>query len=259
MNSWPLMLILWYAGRRREDPPLLSLWHTALSPRLCKQKQKGGRESWASRQKHFLRCTSCGWSQRSASWSHCSAFFLPTSLSYFLTFWAGDVAPSSLLRCHWPAAPTVSSVPRGYCRDVTFFWQHHWASPPSPMGSVTGLQRWGVGGWATARRYKAEPPRSAPLHAPAEVNDWGLVRENGVEVADFTHLPDSEPKPLCHSAPTDKLSDQRDNKVRTTTKDARFHLTRITHQRPCNKLNYNRIIPLYYISRCITKTHAWGI
>lgn len=21
MNSWPLMLILWYAGRRREEPP----------------------------------------------------------------------------------------------------------------------------------------------------------------------------------------------------------------------------------------------
>lgn len=36
MNSWPLMLILWYAGRRREDhphPTPLSLWHTALSPR----------------------------------------------------------------------------------------------------------------------------------------------------------------------------------------------------------------------------------
>lgn len=70
---------------RKEEggPPLLSLWHTALSPRLSKQKQKhiqkGGRESSASRQKHFLRYTSCGWSQRSASWSRCSAFFLPTS------------------------------------------------------------------------------------------------------------------------------------------------------------------------------------
>lgn len=180
MNSWPLMLILWYAGRRREDPqpPLLSLWHTALSPRSCKQKhkQKGGRERSASRQKHFLRCTSCGWSQRSASWSHCSAFFLPTSPTSFLKtsllpfFRAGDVAPSSLLRCHWPAAPPVSSVPRGYCRDVTFSWQHHWASPPSPMGSVTGLQRWGVGGWATAGRWDGIKPSlpGLPLSTPQQ-------------------------------------------------------------------------------------------
>lgn len=265
MNSWPLMLILWYAGRRREEPPPSSLYGTLLC-RRGEHKQRGGSESSASRQKHFLRCTSCGWSQRSASWSHCSTFFLPTSPIYFLTsflpFRAGDVAPSSLLRCHWPAAPTVSSVPCGYCRDVTSSWQHHWASPSSPMGSVTGLQRWGVGGVShgrAARRFRAKPPRSAPLHAPAEVNDWGLLWENGAEVANFTHLPDSEPKPLCHSAPTDELSDQRGNKVHTTTKDARFHLTRITHQRPCNKLNYNRIIPLYYISRCITKTQAWGI
>lgn len=166
-------------------PRLLSLWHTALSPRSCKKKQtnkkktqKGGRESSASRQKHFLRCTSCGWSQRSASWSHCSAFFLPTSPTSFLTTFlpsflptrAGDDALSSLLRCHWPAAPTVSSVPRGYCRDVTSSWQHHWASPPSPMGSITGLQRWGVGGVShggTVRRYKAEPPR-LPLSTPQQ-------------------------------------------------------------------------------------------
>lgn len=72
--------------------------------------------------------------------------FQPPRCTSLLPFRAGDVAPSLLLRCHWPAAPTVSSVPRGYCRDVTSFWQHHWASPPSPMGSITGLQRWGVGG-----------------------------------------------------------------------------------------------------------------
>lgn len=107
------------------------------------------------------------------------------------------------------------------------------------------------------RRFNAEPPRSAPLHAPAEVNDCGLVKKNGAEVADFAHLPDSEPKPLCHSAPTDNFQTDAISKVRTTTKDARFNLTRITHQRPCNKLNYNRkIIPLFYISRCITKTQA---
>lgn len=164
MNSWPLMLILWSAGRRREEPPS-SLYGTLLCRRgrvHKKQKREGGGERSASRQKHFLRCTSCGWSQRSASWSHCSAFFLPTSPSLLpsvlpsFLFRAGDVTPSSLLRCHWPAAPTVSSVPRGYCRDVTFSWQHHWASPPSPMGSVTGLQRWGAGGVShggTVRRY----------------------------------------------------------------------------------------------------------
>lgn len=187
--------------------------------------------SSASRQTHFLHCTSCGWSQRSASWSHCSAFFLPTSpdlLPNFLSsFLPGPVMSHlpSLLRRHRPAAPTVSSVPCGYCRDVTFSWQHHWASPPSPMGSVTGLQRWGVGGVShggTVRRSTAEPPRSAPLHAPAEVKDYGLVREKRRRRR-RPHLPDSEPKPLCRSAPTDKLSDQRENKVRTTTKDARFH------------------------------------
>lgn len=95
MNSWPLMLSLWYAGRRREEPPPSSLYGTLLCRRgKQKQKQKGGRESSASRQKHFLCCTSCGWSQRSASWSHCSTFFLPTSPIYFLTsffFRAGDI------------------------------------------------------------------------------------------------------------------------------------------------------------------------
>lgn len=91
-------------------------------------------------------------------------------LHSFLFFRAGDVAPSSLLRCHWPAAPPVSSVPRGYCRDVTFSWQHHWASPPSPMGSVTGLQRWGVGGWATAGRWDGIKPSlpGLPLSTPQQ-------------------------------------------------------------------------------------------
>lgn len=182
MNSWPLMLILWYAGRRREEPrPPSSLCGTLLCRRgrvwkkkkVTKQNRKGGRESSASRQKHFLCCTSCGWSQRSTSWSHCSAFFLPTSpklLPSFLPSRAGDDALSSLLRCHWPAAPSVSSVPRGYCCDVTSSRQHHWASPPSPMGSITGLQRWGVGGVShggTVRRCKAEPPR-LPLSTPQQ-------------------------------------------------------------------------------------------
>lgn len=136
-------------GGGRSLPPS-SFYGTLLCRRRKqKQKQKGGSESSASRQKHFLSCTSCGWSQRSASWSHCSTSFLPTSPIYFLTsflFRAGDVAASSLSRRRCPAAPTVSSVPRGYCRDVTSSWQHHWASPPSPTGSITGLQPWGVGG-----------------------------------------------------------------------------------------------------------------
>lgn len=41
MNSWPLMLILWYAGRRREEPrPPSSLCGTLLSPRSCLKKKK---------------------------------------------------------------------------------------------------------------------------------------------------------------------------------------------------------------------------
>lgn len=154
-------------------PPPLSVAHCSVAEvvfekkKVTKQNRKGGRESSASRQKHFLCCTSCGWSQRSTSWSHCSAFFLPTSpklLPSFLPSRAGDDALSSLLRCHWPAAPSVSSVPRGYCCDVTSSRQHHWASPPSPMGSITGLQRWGVGG---VSRCKAEPPR-LPLSTPQQ-------------------------------------------------------------------------------------------
>ncbi|CAJ1075568.1 hypothetical protein INR49_030515 [Xyrichtys novacula] len=70
---------------RKEEggaPPPLSMAHCSVAEVVYKKKkheQNGGRESSASRQTHFLRCTSCGWSQRSASWSHCSAFFLPTS------------------------------------------------------------------------------------------------------------------------------------------------------------------------------------
>lgn len=266
MNSWPLMLSLWYAGRRREEPPPSSLYGTLLC-RWGKQKhkQKGGRESSASRQKHFLRCTSCGWSQRSASWSHCSTFFLPTSPIYFLTSFFFGLVMSLLPRCCGvtgrqrillaasPVDTVVMSLPSG--STIGHPRPPQWAA--SLVYSVGELGGWATAGWWDG--LKAKPPQSAPLHAPAEVNDWELVWENGAEVADFTHLPDSEPKPLCHSAPTDKLSDQCGNRVHTTTKDARFHLTRITHQRPCNKLNYNQIIPLYYISRCITKTQAWGI
>lgn len=182
MNSWPLMLILWYAGRRREDhPPTPTYSRPPSSPYgtpLCrrgkqKHKQKGGRESLASRQKHFPRCTSCGWSLKVSLLGLTappSLFQPPSTLPSFLPLRAGDVTPSSLLRCHWPAAPPVSSVPRGYCRDVTFSWQHHWASPPSPMGSATGLQLWGVGGWATAGRWDGIKPSlpGLPLSTPQQ-------------------------------------------------------------------------------------------
>lgn len=41
MNSWPLMLILWYAGRRREDlAPPSSLFGTLLCRRGCVKKKK---------------------------------------------------------------------------------------------------------------------------------------------------------------------------------------------------------------------------
>lgn len=73
--------------------------------------------------------------------------------------------------------------------------------PALPNGQrqwFTALGSGGVSHGGTVRRFNAEPLRSAPLHAPAEVNDCGLVREKGAEVADFPHLPDSKPKPLCH-------------------------------------------------------------
>lgn len=149
MNSWPLMLILWYAGRRREEPrpPLLSLWHTALSPRSCleknnkkttkktrKRNQKGGRESSASKQKHFLCCTSCGWSQRSTSWSHCSAFFLPTSPTSFLA----TFLPSFLL------GPVMTLFP--------------------PCCGVTGLQRLALAASPVDTVVMSLPPGSTIGH-----------------------------------------------------------------------------------------------
>lgn len=116
MKSWPLILILWYAGRRREDRPLTHpsphppLWHIALTKAKRTNKQK---KSSVFRLTHFQCCTSCGRSQMVLQLCLLSSF-----LASFLR--AGDVTPSSLLRCHGPAMPTVISVPRGYCRDVTF-------------------------------------------------------------------------------------------------------------------------------------------
>lgn len=187
MNSWPLMLILWYAGRRREELPLLSLWHTALSPRSCKKKKrekekqdKNTNSKVAGRARHPGRSTFYAVLPVGGVKGQLPGLTAPPSsfqpprppdlLPSFLPSWAGDDALSSLLRCHWPPAPTVSSVPRGYCRDVTYSWQHHWASPPSPMGSITGLQRWGVGGvnhGGTVRRYKKPSLPVCPSPRPS--------------------------------------------------------------------------------------------
>lgn len=158
-------------------PPLLSLWHTALSPRSCLKKKKlqNKTEKVAGRARHPGRSTFYavlpvgGVKGQPPGLTAPPSSFQPPQNS-FLPSRAGDDALSSLLRCHWPAAPSVSSVPRGYCCDVTSSRQHHWASPPSPMGSITGLQRWGVGGVShggTVRRCKAEPPR-LPLSTPQQ-------------------------------------------------------------------------------------------
>lgn len=102
------MLILWYAGRRREDRPLprhlLSMAHASVAGEKNQATEKT--KSSASRQMHFLRCTSGGQSQKAIpGLSLCP---LPSFLPSFLRpsrpsvrFQAGgDVAPSSLLRCH---------------------------------------------------------------------------------------------------------------------------------------------------------------
>lgn len=179
MNSWPLMLILWYAGRRREEPrPPSSLCGTLLCRRgrvWKKKKLQNKTEKVAGRARHPGRSTFYavlpvgGVKGQPPGLTAPPSSFQPPQNS-FLPSRAGDDALSSLLRCHWPAAPSVSSVPRGYCCDVTSSRQHHWASPPSPMGSITGLQRWGVGGVShggTVRRCKAEPPR-LPLSTPQQ-------------------------------------------------------------------------------------------
>lgn len=180
MNSWPLMLILWYAGRRREEPrPPSSLCGTL----LCRRGRVWKKKSYKTKQKRWqgelgiqaeaLSMLYFLWVESKVNLLVSLLRLLPSNLPKtpsFLPSRAGDDALSSLLRCHWPAAPSVSSVPRGYCCDVTSSRQHHWASPPSPMGSITGLQRWGVGGVShggTVRRCKAEPPR-LPLSTPQQ-------------------------------------------------------------------------------------------
>lgn len=119
--------------------------------------------------------------------------------------------------------------------------------PPQWAASLV----YSVGEWGGEPRrdgetvFNAEPPRSAPLHAPAEVNDCGLVKTKTVQKLP-TLLTCQTPSPslLCHSAPTDNFQTDAISKVRTTTKDARFNPTGITHRRPCNKLNYNRSNPI---------------
>ncbi|KAK9534551.1 hypothetical protein VZT92_006990 [Zoarces viviparus] len=87
--------------------------------------------------------------------------------------------------------------------------------PPQWARPVTGLHSvWGVGGVShggTVRRYKSRALPGAPLSTPRQrFNDSRTSsRKMAQEVADFAHLPDAEPEPLCRSAPTDKLSDQQ--------------------------------------------------
>lgn len=113
-----------------------------------------------------------------------SSFLLLSSCWFFLFFRANDdAAASSSLWRRRPAAPTVSSVPRGYCRDVT--------SPflAAPLG-IPALPRWAAsmvysfGEWGgmshggTVRRYEAEPPR-LPLSTPQQRSQTlGLFRKH---------------------------------------------------------------------------------
>lgn len=177
---------------------------------------------------------SCGRrSLRFTSWSHWSAFFLPTFLT--LRPWAGDAAPPFVLQRPRPASylsavTTVSSVPRGYCHDVISSWQHHRVSPPSPPdGRCHRFTALGSGGVEPRRDgetvRKTNPPRSAPLHAPAEVIDWGLEK---MAQKSLTLLTCQAPSPsLCVTLhrrtnyPT-QCADQHDE-VHITTNDARFH------------------------------------
>lgn len=195
--------------------------------------------------------------------------FLPFFFLFF--FWADDDAAAS--SSSWrrrPAAPTVSSVPP---------WILSWCHFPflaAPLGIPAlpnGQHRWFTalgsgGGWATAGRWdgnEAEPPR-LPLSTPQQRSlTLGLFRKDKKKKTKrrsrWLYPPARLPAQAFCVTLHRRTNYQTNvkNKVRTTTKDARFHLTRITHQHPCNKLNYYRVIPLYSISRCITKTEAWGI
>lgn len=176
VNSGPLM-------QEEEAPPTAPL-PSLLVAQVVKSKTLNRKV--AGGQKHFLRCTSCGRSQRSASWSHCSAFFLPTSptsFSFFLfLFFVIRSRPGGDGRSFLPVArrPRPAALRYVMLRYATlcyvsgtskpadtvvmslFSWQHHWASPPS----VTGLQRWGGRGRLSRRKAEPLPPRYAPLDRP---------------------------------------------------------------------------------------------
>lgn len=250
MNSWPLMLILWYARRRREDlAPLSSLFGALLCHwgRAKKKKKKWhgelGIQADALSTLYFL------WLGPKVSLLVLPLRLLPSSPSSFLSGPMATTLPpprgviglQSLLLAASPVDTVVMSLPFGSTNG-------HPRPPQWAASLVYSFGEWGgMSHGGTVRRYDAEPPR-LPLSTPQQRSlTLGLSRNGKIkkkkkkrsaEAADFIHLPDFEPKPLCHSAPTDKLSDQHENTVRTTTKDARFHLTRITHQHPCNKLNY---------------------
>lgn len=125
MNSWPLMLILWYEGRRREaPPPSSSLYGTPLC-RRPKEKPGGwqgalGIQAEAPSTLYFL------WAE---------------SKLRFPSFRFGAATMPLLLVGGVADPATVSSpLPRGYCRDVTSSWQQRWALPADllPVYSVGG-------------------------------------------------------------------------------------------------------------------------
>ncbi|KAK2893424.1 hypothetical protein Q8A73_015908 [Channa argus] len=179
MNSWPLMLILWYARRRREEAPPSSLCGTLLCRRGKNRNRKmAGRE--------------LGIQTEALS----TLYFLLVELKVNLLVLLLHLLPSShpdLLPSFLPSflfGPVMSLLPR--CCGVTGRQRLLLAASPVdtvvmslPPDSTIGHPRppqwaaslvysfgeWGVSHGRTVRRFEAKPPRSAPLHAPAEVND----------------------------------------------------------------------------------------
>lgn len=233
-------------GGRTSPPSPLSLAHCSVTEVVLKKKKK---KKVARRARHPGRCTFytvlpvAGVKGQLPGLAAPPSSFLSGPMTTTLPPSRGVIGLQSLLLAASPVDTVVMSLPFGSTIG-------HPRPPQWAASLVYSFGEWGgMSHGGTVRQYEAEPPR-LPLSTPQQRSlTLGLSRNGKIkrrkknkkwsaEAADFIHLPDFEPKPLCHSAPTDKLSDQHENTVRTTTKDARFHLTRITHQHPCNKLNY---------------------
>lgn len=175
MDSWALDADSVVCMKEEGGPPLAPPPPRPLlygTPLCRRDEQKREKKSPASRRTHFLRCTSCGRSQRGQPlWPRSSAplpSFRPSLLTSFSRLVMSLLPPCCgvtdrrrLLLAASPVDTVVMSLSPGSTIGHP--------PPPPPVGGVTGLQRWGVegGGGEAVQSLPGLPPLHAPpLHAP---------------------------------------------------------------------------------------------